>query len=365
MDASRSSAPKRLGRGHLLLLIVLCAAAAIGAYRRPSEAVELPPSVAAKNRTPDAIPSNAEFDSELAEGIRLIEEHRYRSAGESLLRAQALRPTDAEVHFQLGLNHLGLLEFDHAEAYLEMAGELEPDNARYVFGMAKLLGQKLVRMEDSFAKLGLATRSKRLIDRAIELDGELVDARLARMLFCMLAPAILGGGIDRAREEILLISQVEPAVGLFAEAWLAEEQEELADAESLYLRSIELDPDYARSHYRLGGLLLEQERFEAAHSRFEDCLRIDPRGPRNHEGLGRSLAGLGRCEEAIQHYRLALEIDPENASPIFGEAECLDDLGELPAAREAFRRFIESAVDSDEERIDQAQSWLAEHSTAK
>ena len=179
----------------------------------------------------------------------------------------------------------------------------------------------------------------------------------------MMAPSILGGGIDRARDQVLAISKVDPAVGLFAEGWLAEQQEQWESAESNYHSSLELNNEYPRTRHRLGNLLLGQERFDEALVQFEAALVLEPRSPDSHDGKGLCLAGLGRHSQAVHHFRTAEEIDSLAASPYFNEAECLIKQGEdLAAAHTAFSRFLELATQADEDRIEQASRWLEQHS---
>jgi len=365
MEASRTSAPGKAGRGHLYLLSVLGLVAVFIAVRDRSAVPALQAELEAKE--PEVVlVEGASFERELARAVQLFEEHRFAEAEVHLAQARALEPDAPEVHFQSGLNSMGLRQLERAESELAMALELEPENARYVLGMAQVIGKQITSMEDSFAKIGLASRGKNLIEQAIAIDGELLDARLAKLLFCMMAPSILGGGIDRAREQILEISKVDPAVGLFAEGWLAEQEEEWESSEAHYRSSLELNDKYPRTRHRLGHLLMGQERFDEALVQFEAGLQLEPRSPASHDGKGLCLAGLGRYEEALRHFRRAAEIDPLWATPYFNEAECLIEQGDdLEAARAAFSRFLEVATHEDEERIEQASRWLEQHSPAR
>jgi len=366
MEASRASAARRSGRGPLLILSALGLIAALIALRSTTSGeAELPPVLAAAPPI-EAGPGSASFEEEVAEAARLIEEHRYDQAEPLLFRARALRPNAAEPHYLSSRSLMGQRELDRAEAELERALELEPDNARYVLGMAQVVGKRLAVMEDSFAKLSLASRGKSLIDRAIELDAGLLDARLARLLYCMLAPSILGGGSERAHGEVSTITELDEAVGFFAAGWLAEQEERLEQAEAHYRDSLELNPAYPRTYYRLGNLLLAQERFEEALVLFDAGLELEPRSPDCHVGKGQSLAGLARHDEALVHFRSGGEIDPKLAGAFFQEALCTIETGGTRAAtRRAFSRFLELATGEDAEQVEIAQRWLERHASAQ
>ena len=167
MEASRTSAPAKAGRGHLYFLSVLGVVAALFVLRSRSESPPLQPELEAREPQPVLGLEEADYEHELAEAVRLFEEYRYEEADAHLARARALEPEAPEVYFQSGLNSMGLRQLDRAESELATALELEPENARYVLGMAKVIGKQITAMEDSFAKIGLASRGKNLIEQAI------------------------------------------------------------------------------------------------------------------------------------------------------------------------------------------------------
>jgi tetratricopeptide (TPR) repeat protein len=288
-------------------------------------------------------------EGELSEARRLLE----------ALADDAGEAVEPRVRYELGMTLLEQGELDLAEEHVEAALEAAPDDAEIVFGMAQVVGTQAASETNMLVQFSLGTKSKKLLDRAVELDGTLVDARLGRMLFYILAPSLIGGGMERARAEAEAIAEVDEVAGLFARGWIAEQDEEFERAEELHERSIELDTAYTPARFRLGYLLLGQERHAEARPHFEACREHEPRDPRSHQGLARCLLGEGDPDGAIELHRLALELAEDFSPSVFGLAECFDAKGEEERAGEHYRRYLE--LRDDGESADEARAWLAAH----
>lgn len=288
--------------------------------------------------------------------IALREEGELEAARDLL---EPLPRENTQARYELGMTLLELDELDLAEEHLDAVIEVDPENAEFVFGLAQVVGMQATQTGNPLKQFSLGTRSKKLLDRAIELDGTLVDARFGRMLFYVIAPSLIGGGIERARAEAEEIAAVDEVHGLFARGWIAEEDEEYARAEELHAKAIEKDPTYTHARFRLGYLLLGQERCAEAKVHFEVCWQLEPRDPRSHQGLARCLLGLGDVDGAIRNHEHALSLAQDFSPSIFGLGQCHAKKGDEVRAREYYERFLEYG---DEGRsADEARAWLAKH----
>lgn len=81
-------------------------------------------------------------------------------------------------------------------------------------------------------------------------------------------------------------------------------------AEKYYLEAIQIDPDFAEAHLRLGELLLVQGALPAARERLETAVRLNPDLAEAHYTLGGLAMAEQRWDEAREHFRRALEIRP-------------------------------------------------------
>ncbi len=208
-------------------------------------------------------------------------------------RAAELLPSDAEVHYNLGL---ALLDADLLE---DAAGSLR---------------------------------------RALALAAGYVPAQLA-----------LGGTLQRLghiSEAAACYRRVLAANPAHAEvhcnlglAWrqLGRPQE----AESSYRRAIELQPELLVAHINLADLLRSLGRMQEAAEEFSGALRLNPRVAESHAGLGCALMGLGRYAEAAESLRRAIELKPRLAEVHSSLGHALRQLGQPQQALESCRRALE------------------------
>ncbi|MCK4356882.1 tetratricopeptide repeat protein, partial [Candidatus Bipolaricaulota bacterium] len=92
-------------------------------------------------------------------------------------------------------------------------------------------------------------------------------------------------------------------------AWLSEG--DVHEAESEFLRAIELNPNYAQAHEWYAGLLVHTGKVKEACQQSENALLLDPLSAPLIVTYAESLHAAGRLGEAVDQYRKALDINPE------------------------------------------------------
>jgi len=116
----------------------------------------------------------------------------------------------------------------------------------------------------------------------------------------------------QAKLEAEQIKRIE-ALSLYTQALQAQEAGNVAGAEDLYRKAIDLDPNDPRSHNNLGRLLAMPQTTSAgeAEEMFLDA------NDKSHNNLGKLLAirQTKRSEEAEKEFRKAIELDPKLAMP--------------------------------------------------
>jgi tetratricopeptide (TPR) repeat protein len=100
-------------------------------------------------------------------------------------------------------------------------------------------------------------------------------------------------------------AEAHATVGLIA--WL--NKGDVHEAESEFLRAIELNPNYALAHERYAGLLMHTGRVREACLRSENALTFDPLSATLNLTYAESLHGAGRLVEAVDQYEKALELN--------------------------------------------------------
>ena len=114
----------------------------------------------------------------------------------------------------------------------------------------------------------------------------------------------------------------------------------LENAEAIYLRLLQVDPNDA--HAQAGLIALRSARLDplAMESRLKTMLAADPGANVLHFTLGNQLAQQGRWGEAQQEYFKAFAANPENPDLAFNLAVSLDHLRQRRLALDYYRRAI-------------------------
>ena len=88
----------------------------------------------------------------------------------------------------------------------------------------------------------------------------------------------------------------------------------ISEAQQLYERIIDIDPQDATAHYRLGQLLVAQRiESQRALELHERAVSLDPNLAAAHRDLGILLASRGNARQAVFHLERAVELNPDDA----------------------------------------------------
>src|SRR5580704_4408940 len=184
--------------------------------------------VALLPRPASALPSPKEL---LASG-------RVDEAVQALQQQVARTPTDAESHNLLCRAYFMLEEWDRGIAACERARNLDPQKSLYHLWLGRIYGEKAERA-GFLSAAGLAKKVRTSFERAVELDPKSWEARTDLAEFYLEAPAVVGGGKDKAREQADAIAPLNPGMAHWIAARLAEKSKDTALAEREYRAAIE------------------------------------------------------------------------------------------------------------------------------
>ncbi|WP_027186499.1 tetratricopeptide repeat protein [Desulfovibrio inopinatus] len=135
---------------------------------------------------------------------------------------------------------------------------------------------------------------------------------------------------------------------------LCEHLERYEEAKSAYRKAIDLDPSWAWPWNNLGNLLCDHlERYEEAESAFRKAIELDPDNVIAWGNLGLFFHNkLERYEEAELAYRNAIALDPSNAIVLCTLGNLLSDyLHRYDDAEDAFKKVIELDPENTSARI--------------
>lgn len=137
----------------------------------------------------------------LEAGRRAYESSDYSKAVVEFQTAAAKEAQNGEIQLMLTKSYLELQERDAAINSAERAVAIDPKSSVYHEWLGRAYGEKADHSA-MFAALGLARKTHREFEVAVELDEKNFSARQALIEFDCAAPAVVGGGEEKAKPEI-------------------------------------------------------------------------------------------------------------------------------------------------------------------
>lgn len=142
-----------------------------------------------------------------------------------------------------------------------------------------------------------------------------------------------------------LTAHPDDARALFDAAYVADVQNQTADAAAFYSRSVKADPNSFEARLGYGLLLARQGKLDEAHSQLVAATALDPgeAGVAMKARAWRALAQIDRRDDpgqASNDLLEALKISPETPGDTLLAAELAAATGQLDAAEKAYRRVL-------------------------
>ena len=135
----------------------------------------------------------------------------------------------------------------------------------------------------------------------------------------------------------------------------------LAEAERYYLRSVEIDPDYAVGHFNLGVLWLSAGRPRDALGAYGEALRIRGEHAPTLMAMGEAALVAQDAELALELFRRAGDADPKSPAPHVLRGKLFGQLRRLREAKGAFEEALRRSPRNDEAKrgLERVNSLLA------
>ena len=144
----------------------------------------------------------------------------------------------------------------------------------------------------------------------------------------------------------------------FVEACAAEDRDDLAEAEALYRRALDIDPGLAAAMTNLGNLRYRSADLVEARSLYERALGHDPGQSEARYNLGNVLDDSGETELAIAELRRVCQASPDFADAHYNLGLALARVGGTSQARRHLERYLE--LDGGSEWAGRAREFLTE-----
>jgi tetratricopeptide (TPR) repeat protein len=163
-----------------------------------------------------------------------------------------------------------------AEKQFERAIAAEPGVSLYHLWLGNAVGQQ-AQNASVLRQPFMARRIKAEFEKAVELDSTSIDAREGLLGFYLQAPAVMGGGLDKAQEQARAIARLHVISGHMASARIAWHQKDTVATERAYRAAVAAWPDSAGPTIQLAQRQQSWNRNAAAFATYEAFLARQPR----------------------------------------------------------------------------------------
>jgi Flp pilus assembly protein TadD len=198
---------------------------------------------------------------------------------QSLAMLEAIPHKDAATLQLIGENFFMLGEYKKSSEALEKAAALDPNNAKLIHWLGRAYGRR-AETANPFAAPGLASKTRQMFEKSVELDPSDKDAAGDLLDFYLEAPGFLGGGVHKAEALAKMILKDDQAEGHYAQGLVAEKKKEYDDAEQQFRRAAELAPRQVGRVLVLAGYLATHGRVKESDALFEQAARMAPNSPK-------------------------------------------------------------------------------------
>lgn len=277
-----------------------------------------------------------------------------RHAAEQWLQKE---PRNADAHYWMAvvLQHREIRDLDEATEHIEEAVDRAPNNADYQYMLGGIYGQ-VAQSAGVFKQAIMAPKIKRAFARAVELNPDHVEARIALAQYYLMAPGIMGGDEDEGFRQLDEAAKRNERRGRLIKASMLERKDRIADAENEWKELTAKYPDDWVPHKNYGYFLLRRQRAEEALKPMARYVALRPDTSDAFDSYGEVLLAAGRVEESITMLKKGLAIEATLGSSWFLLGQAYEKQQRPTEAKDAYRRVIQH--DRNEQRKRRAEERL-------
>ena len=261
------------------------------------------------------------FAADLQPAIKTFNDMQYAKAKPLFEVAVKDAATKNDALYYLGRIAIQEGDADKAKDYLEQSVGLEPNTSDEYYWLAVVYGE-LAQKANILKRASYASSVHKYYQLAVDADPKNIAARRGLFLFYVIAPGIMGGGIDKAEKTLSDIRKLSPVDADIEQLdWYRRKEEsekQLAQAKLL----ITTYPNSAEALYEAAHTFRNQQKLDSAISGFELASKL-PITPQNRMLVETSIFQFGetcqwanvRTDDAIASVEkyIALKADVKNA----------------------------------------------------
>lgn len=232
------------------------------------------------------------------------------------------------------------------------------------YALGRVHGQQAMTAS-VFKMPGLAAKTKEQFVKAVELDPQLFEARIALAQFYLIAPGFAGGSVAKARELAAEVQARQPEQAKLIRFLVAAQDKDWTGAEK-ELASIKpgddrvLQRELRNGWMRLGAEFIEQKSFAKAKAFFEIAQRDHPQHAAGPYGLARVALETQQPDEALRLLERCRALDGADRYPLDHRVgQALIAKGDKAGAKAALERFVQNKR-ANPRNVEDAKKRLAE-----
>lgn len=199
----------------------------------------------------------------IARTQELLEAHKNQEAINLLNKYESLS-NKAIYNELMGLSYKRLNDIDKAINYLTKCTEQDSKNAICFYLLGSTYIDKLNTIENFMKKGSVALKAKNNLLEAVELKPSHVNARVLLSNYYINSPVMVGGSTRKAKLQANEIIKYNPVIGYNLLALIAQKNEDYKEAETNYLKVLELESTNKKIRYSLSSLYFETKDYNNA-----------------------------------------------------------------------------------------------------
>jgi Tfp pilus assembly protein PilF len=220
---------------------------------------------------------------------RLVSDLDYSGARAATQAALKQNPADDAALHCMGAIYIAMDKPGDATGWFERAVKANDRVAAHHLWLANSLGEQAPNT--SKLKLPfLARRIKSEFDRAAQLDSTSIDARHGLIQFYSRAPSVMGGSMEKAKEQAREIGRLNPMRGHIEMAALLQREKNVAEAERELIAAVAAAPDSVVASYSLAAFYQNVRRWPDAFAVYDSIMTALPGELMAHFQYGRAAA---------------------------------------------------------------------------
>ena len=238
----------------------------------------------------------------------LLEDHRYEDAVAAADAQLAQYPGDTIAVLVKSDAFSAMGEWDSAVEVLEDALKTDENNVDLLVALAIGYREKLMR-SGMLSKMSNAKKSRKALEKAIEIDPNHLKARREMVMYLIHAPGMAGGDKERGEQIARETIAIDEAEGRFQMAAVYWKKDEVEAALTEFRLALELDPDNFEALSMVAGMLTENGDYATCQTLCGSYARAWPDRVEPRNAMGDCYGAQKMIDEAIGEYLAALEID--------------------------------------------------------